>query len=144
MMKNNITEVPVIDKSSIEQRPLGVLTLDEIQSIISRENFKKQFTSSLAQELKTLHTEQSIEVAEGYSIKEIIVPKSLIGKSLKETQIRNHYNIEVLMIKKNRKNSSGIENGIIITAEPNYVFEEDDKLVLFGRSDNIRKFELMS
>lgn len=144
MMKNNLTEVPVIDKSSNEQRPLGVLTLDEIQSIISRENFKKQFTSSLAQELKTLHIEQSIEVAEGYSIKEIIVPKYLIGKSLKDTQIRNHYNIEVLMIKKNRKNSSGIENEIIITAEPNYIFEENDKLVLFGRSENIRKFELMS
>lgn len=144
MMRNNLTEVPVIDKSSNEKKPLGVLTLDEIQSIISRENFKKQFTSSLAQKLKTLHTEQSIEVAEGYSIKEITVPKSLIGKSLKETKFRNLYNIEVLMIKKNQMKSSEIENATIITAEPNYVFEEDDKLVLFGRSDNIRKFELMS
>uniref|UniRef100_A0A832DJ37 CBS domain-containing protein n=1 Tax=Ignavibacterium album TaxID=591197 RepID=A0A832DJ37_9BACT len=144
MMRNNLTEIPVVDKSSSEEKILGVLTLNEIQSILSKENFKKQFTSSLAAELKTLQPLQTIKVSDDHSIKEIPVPKELVGKSLAETKIRNLFNVEVLMIKKDKVDSLGVKNQNIITAEPNYVFEIGDKLVLFGKDENIRKFEMHS
>ena len=141
MMTNNLTEIPVVDKSFSNEKILGVLTLNEIQSILSKENFKKQFTSSLAAELKTLQPSQTIKVSDEYSIKEIPVPKDLVGKSLAETKIRNIFNVEVLMIKKDKIDSSEFNGQNIVTAEPNYVFEVDDKLVLFGKDENIKKFE---
>ncbi|AFH49282.1 CIC family chloride channel protein [Ignavibacterium album JCM 16511] len=142
MMKYNLSEIPVLDKSAEIEEILGILTLQDIQSILTKESFKNQFTSSLATELKTLQTRQSMKVSDEYSIKEIKVPDSLVGKTLSETRIRNKYNIEVLMIKKNQTSIDGINKQNIITAEPNYKFESEDELVLFGKDENLLKFEI--
>ncbi|BDQ01896.1 chloride channel protein [Ignavibacterium sp.] len=141
MMKYNLSEIPVVNKSAEIEEILGILTLQDIQSILTKESFKNQFTSSLATELKTLQTRQTIKVSDEYSIKEIKVPDSLVGKTLSETRIRNKYNIEVLMIKKNESSIDGINKQNIITAEPNYKFESEDELVLFGKDENLLKFE---
>lgn len=141
MMKYNITEIPVVKKSSDNEEISGLLSLQEIQTILSKESFKNQFTSSLATELKTLQPKQIIKVSDEYSIKEIKVPEMLIGKTLSETRIRNSYNIEVLMIKKNKTTIDGVNEQKIITAEPNYKFEAEDELVLFGKDENLLRFE---
>ncbi len=142
MLKNNLTEISVIDYSTGKQKILGILTLNEIQSILTKENFRRQFTSILSQELRTLHLSNSIEIAEGYSIREIKVPNKLIGKNLKETRARNLYNVEILIIKKDQNKESQKNNDTtIITADPNYVFEKNDILIVLGRNENILKFE---
>ncbi|MFN3873336.1 MAG: chloride channel protein [Ignavibacterium sp.] len=142
MMKYNLTEIPVVDKSSDTKKVSGIITLQEIQSILSKESFKNQFTSSLAAELKTLKPRQTIKVSDDYSIKEIRVPDSLIGKTLAETRIRNKFNIEILMIKKNKTSIDGVSENIIITAEPNYRFEAEDELVIFGKDEKLKQFEI--
>ncbi len=142
MMKYNLTEIPVVDKSSDTKKVLGIITLQEIQSILSKESFKNQFTSSLAAELKTLKPRQTIKVSDDYSIKEIRVPDSLIGKTLAETRIRNKFNIEILMIKKNKTSIDGVSEDTIITAEPNYRFEAEDELVIFGKDEKLKQFEI--
>lgn len=141
MMKFNLTEIPVVDKSHETEIISGILTLQEIQSILSKESFKNQFTSSLATELKTLQLRQTIKVSDEHSVKEIKVPDTLIGKTLFEARIRNKFNIEVLMIKKNKTSIDGLSEQKIITAEPNYKFEPEDELVLFGKDENLKKFE---
>ena len=142
MMKYNLTEIPVVDKSSDTKKVSGIITLQEIQSILSKESFKNQFTSSLAAELKTLKPRQTIKVSDDYSIKEIRVPDSLIGKTLAETRIRNKFNIEILMIKKNKTSIDGVSEDTIITAEPNYRFEAEDELVIFGKDEKLKQFEI--
>lgn len=142
MMKYNLTEIPVVDKSFDTKKVLGIVTLQEIQSILSKESFKNQFTSSLAAELKTLKPRQTIKVSDDYSIKEIRVPDSLIGKTLAETRIRNKFNIEILMIKKNKISIDGLNEQKIITAEPNYRFDAEDELVIFGKDEKLKQFEI--
>lgn len=143
MMKYNLSEVPVVKNSSENtDEILGILSLQKIQSILSKENFKNQLTSSLAAELKTLKSRQTIKISDEYSVKEVKVPEGLIGKTLSETRIRNHFNIEVLMVKKITTTIDGTNEQKIISAEPNYRFEADDELVLFGKDENLKKFEL--
>lgn len=141
MMKYNLSEIPVVSKSSDNEDILGILSLQEIQSILSKESFKNQFTSSLAKELKTLKPRQTVKVSGEYSIKEIKIPETLVGKTLLETRIRNKYHIEVLMVKKNKTLIDGVYEQKIITAEPNYKFESDDELVLFGKDSDLIRFE---
>ncbi|MFN3694748.1 MAG: chloride channel protein, partial [Ignavibacterium sp.] len=141
MMKYNLTEIPVVDKSSDTKKVSGIITLQEIQSILSKESFKNQFTSSLAAELKTLKPRETIKVSDDYSIREIKVPDSLIGKTLSEAKIRNNFKIEVLMIKKNKISIDGLNEQKIITAEPNYRFDAEDELIIFGKDENLKKFE---
>ncbi len=140
MMKHNLTEIPVFDKSSDNYRITGILTMQEIQSILSRESFKNQFASSLATELKTLQQKQTIKISDDYSIKEIKVPDKLIGRTLSEARIRNNFNVEVLMIKKIKTTIDGVSEQKIITAEPNYRFEPEDQIVVFGKDENLKRF----
>lgn len=142
MMKHNLTEIPVINRSDNSEENVGVLTLTEIQSVLSRENFKNQFATSLASELKTLQQRQSIRVSDDYSIKEIKVPQNLIGKTLSEIKLRNKFGIEVLMIKKIDFSIDGMKKQILITAEPDYRFEIGDEIILFGKNENLEKFEI--
>lgn len=142
MMKHNLTEIPVINRSDNSEENVGVLTLTEIQSVLSRENFKNQFATSLASELKTLQQRQSIRVSDDYSIKEIKVPQNLIGKTLSEIKVRNKFGIEVLMIKKIDFSIDGMKKQILITAEPDYRFEIGDEIILFGKNENLEKFEI--
>lgn len=141
MMKQNLTEIPVLKIWDNHEEILGVLTLKEIQSVLSRESFKNHFASSLTSELKTLKQRQSIKISDEYSIKEIKVPESLVGKTLSEIKLRNQYAIDVLMIKKSEISIEGSQDQKIIMAEPDYRFESDDEIVLFGKNENLIKFE---
>lgn len=141
MMKNNLSEIPVIKKDGNNDVPAGTLSLELIQTVISKENLKQKIASGLADELRTLDTTSSIRVSDDYSIKELKVPLEIMGKTLSELKLRNKFNIEVLMIKKIKYSVEGKKDQIIITAEPNYKFESGDELVIFGKNENIQKFE---
>lgn len=141
MMKNNSSEIPVIKKDGNIEVPIGTLNLGTIQSVINKENLKEKIASGLADELRTLETASSIRVSDDYSIKELKVPIELIGKTLFDLKLRNKFKIEVLMIKKIKYSVDGNKDQMIITAEPNYKFESGDELVIFGKNENIQKFE---
>jgi trk system potassium uptake protein TrkA len=70
---------------------------------------------------------------EGYSIIEIAPPKSIIGKSIRELNIRSKYGVDVLSIKINDKGREKI-NAI---PSPDYIIKEDDTLIIAGEIKNI-------
>ena len=69
-------------------------------------------------------------------------PTEIIGKSLTELKIRSHYGLEVLMIKHPQEifGESQVKD-LIISADPNYKLKWGDKLVVFGRDENIERFK---
>lgn len=73
------------------------------------------------------------ELSEDYSIVEMHVPKSMIGNSLIELNIRAKYNINVLAYKRNQ----------IVYGNPNpsVTFEEGDILVVMGDNQSLNEFE---
>jgi trk system potassium uptake protein TrkA len=96
----------------------------------------------LSSELKTITDSVSSTVAEGYSIAEVVVASDLIGQSLSELKIRSNYGLEVLMIKKPHDMfDESEEKELIISADPNYKLKWGDKLVVFGRDENIERFK---
>ena len=110
--------------------------------IYNHESLKLNLTHGLSEELKTIDDFGSSTVAPGYSIAEIVVPTEIVNKSLSELKIRSKYGLEVLMIKHQQEIfSESKEKEIIISADPNYKFKWGDKLVVFGRDENIDKFK---
>jgi trk system potassium uptake protein TrkA len=79
----------------------------------------------------------NIHFIEGYSIAEVKVPKSFVGKSIKELNIRSKYGVDVLSIKTNQK------RGIDIKAIPNpdYVFKDIDSIVIAGEIKKINQLK---
>jgi len=78
---------------------------------------------------------ESIALSEKYKIIEISVPQYFIDKTLIDLKVRNLYNINVIAVKK-------YTTGEIIVSEViNYKFEANDKIIILGLKEDIKKFE---
>ncbi|GIX41131.1 MAG: potassium transporter TrkA [Leptospiraceae bacterium] len=78
---------------------------------------------------------KSYSIFEDYEILEMEVPKKYIGKTIKETDIRSDFNINILLIKKKID-----DNYIKKSVTPDYILKEDDLLLIFGSQEDIKKF----
>ncbi len=138
--KINADSIPVISDED-ETKILGAITRSEILNIYNRETLKADLAEGLSEDIKTIREAGTSSVATGYSIAEISVSMDMIGKSLRELKIRVEHGLEVLMIKHSNEmfNDSG-EQETIISADPDYKLKWGDKLVLFGKDENIKKF----
>lgn len=73
-----------------------------------------------------------IELSKTYNIEEIMIPVSMIEKSLRELDLRAKYNISAIAI---------VSNGeIIISPSPDQVIHEGDMLVLIGNKEDLAQF----
>ena len=71
------------------------------------------------------------KLSDEYAIYEVSVPEMLIGKTLVERNVRQKYNINVLAIK------SGDRFNAMVT--PDYRFSADEKLLVLGTKESVRK-----
>jgi CIC family chloride channel protein len=137
--KLNLDQFPVVD-SDDSSKVLGALTRQKVISIYNRETLKENLVSGLAKELKTIDRSSPTKVAPGYSIMEVILPDSFIGKSLSELKLRNTFGVEVLMIKHLRDIFEDKNEPEIVSPDPQYKLKLSDRLVLFGEDKKLNHF----
>ncbi|KHE71982.1 cation:proton antiporter regulatory subunit, partial [Halobacillus sp. BBL2006] len=70
-----------------------------------------------------------------YNIEEILIgnTSSLLGKSLEESKIRQTYGVNIVAIKRNDR--------IISNPEGTEALQENDLLIVFATSDQLKRFE---
>ena len=137
--KLNADSIPVIANKE-ETKIYGTISRQEILSIYNKETLKLSLADGLSSEIKTIGDSGSSSVAAGYSIAELSLKHEFIGQSLSELQIRKLFGLEVLMI----KHPSDIfdeEKENIVSADPDYKLKRGDKLIVFGKDENIKKFK---
>ncbi len=84
-----------------------------------------------------------IELDNNYGIFEINAPNAFIGKSLIEINLRSNFNLNLVTLKKETKKGLFFKiekDSIIGIPSPEYVFNEQDILVIFGSKKDIEKF----
>ena len=67
------------------------------------------------------------------SVTEFRIPSNLIGKTLKESKIRDKYKLNVIALENDDETTT--------IADPNHIFKEEDYVVVLGSDENIRAFE---
>ena len=77
--------------------------------------------------------EKQFHFMEGYSIVEISTPKSFIGKSIRELDIRMKYGVDVLSIKVGKKSDVKVK----AIPNPNHIFTEDETIIVAGEISSI-------
>ena len=75
-----------------------------------------------------------IELAEGFSIVEIIAPKPWVGKTLARLRVREKHSIEVILTK---KQVPGADAPRVNIPDPSEEIGEDDRLLLVGEESAI-------
>ncbi len=139
--KLHADSIPVISNEG-EAKIFGAITRQEILSIYNKETLKLSLADGLSSEIKTMGETGSSSVAAGYSIAELSISQELIGKSLSELKMRSRFGLEVLMIKHPEEIfNDNNEKDTIVSADPNYKLKRGDKIVVFGKDENIEKFK---
>jgi CIC family chloride channel protein len=109
--------------------------LDEYHRVIER----RDITSNLASSITMKEEVPQVHFLEGYAINEITPPKSFIGKSIRELNIRARYGVDVLSIKTIEKRGEKIK----AIPNPDYIIQEDDLLVIAGEIKSINVLKLL-
>ncbi len=86
----------------------------------------------LAEEMSTPAMLDRIPLGPGYSLAEIMLPKSLANRSLAQCNLRQQYQVTVLLVKRG--------HDLIIAPEPDMIFHLDDVLVVLGSDDHVTTF----
>ncbi len=92
----------------------------------------KDIAEKLAVTLNSERVFDYIELNPEYSIFEIAAPKHWAGKKLIDLNPRKKYGLNILTIKKG--------NTIVDGIDANYIFEESDHMLVFGKTERILAF----
>jgi trk system potassium uptake protein len=99
----------------------------------------------LAKRLELNQIVDSFAISEKYSIYEVKAPTELIGKTLKECNFRQNYNMNIITIvrKKKKKNILGVTNFVfdaIGVVDSETILMEGDLLVVFCKKEDLDNF----
>lgn len=75
------------------------------------------------------------EISDGFSVAEIDVPSALQNKTLAEAEVRRHYGVTVLCVRRLSENPEDPRK--VIVPGPDEVILPDDKLLIFGTDKDI-------
>ena len=126
--------LPVVE-SDENRKIIGMIWQKDILDAYNKAIDRREITSSLASSITMKADEPKIHFIEGYSINEVRPPKSFIGKSIKELNIRARFGIDVLSIKTKEKWGEKIK----AIPSPDYIIQKNDRLVIAGEIKNINQ-----
>ena len=126
MLKEMGVEHVVCEVSSNKHARI-LLKLGADRVVYPERDMGMRFAHSIAQS----DVLEFIELSEEYSMMEINAPKYLIGKSLKESDVRSKYNINIVAIKRGKK--------IMVNPSPDAVLEQGDVLLAIGETKALTK-----
>ena len=107
---------------------------------------EKDMAIRVANRLSLKNALDYLPLGEDYGITEVRPPSSFKGKTLKELQIPNRFNCQVIAIREknysgNKLNSGENQKDFMIAPKAESVVHDDSTLVLIGRNGDIEKIQ---
>ena len=134
MNKFHFEGLPVVEDLN-SKKIIGMIWRKDIQDAYQKEINRIEITSNLASSISMKEEEKNVQFIEGYSVAEIKVPNSFVGKSIRELNIRAKYDVNVLSIKSSNKKRYQIK----AVPKPDYIFNEKDIIVVAGEIKSINQ-----
>ncbi|NNJ53644.1 MAG: hypothetical protein HKP17_10780, partial [Ignavibacteriaceae bacterium] len=132
MSRYNLEGLPVVNSEN-GKKLIGYIWRKDIQDAYQKEIERMEIASNLASSISMKEDQKHLHFMEGYSIVEISPPKSFIGKSIRELDIRMKYGVDVLSIKVGKKSDVKVK----AIPNPNHIFSEDETIIVAGEISSI-------
>ncbi len=94
---------------------------------------EQQMAERLSYSLARSDVIDYLPLTEGYSITEVTAPTKLVGKSLRELDLRNRYRIQMIAAKPNG------QERFDFAPDGGFVINEDDIMIVLGKTEDIDK-----
>ena len=78
-----------------------------------------------------------IPLVENFNLLEVGPPAEFIGKSLKDLSLRAKYNVHIIAIQEL------VPENLVLVPPANFVIKDSDILIMFGKSEDIRKIKAL-
>lgn len=119
-----------------------VLEAMKITEIVKPE---QEFAEEFVNRILLSGAVKSMDLPGEYEIVEIAIPKEIIGMKLIELDIKNKYDAHIVtvvkqIVKENYFGNKSFHHKVYGVLRSNYIFEEDDLLLVFGKNKNIVNF----
>lgn len=128
MLLSNLGVEKIIAKA-IDERHGQVLEKIGVDWIIYPE---KDMGERVANQILSPNVLNYIEISKRHSIEEVKLPKSMVGKSLKELDLRTNYNINVIALERG--------GDVIVSMNPDEALQKDDLLIIIGKRKDLAGF----
>jgi CIC family chloride channel protein len=138
MNQSKLDYLPVSDDEDTF-KIVGIISRKDLDEIYNQEIKKFDMSMNLASSLTLSNAEEGIPIFGQYVLQEIEVPKSFLGKTIKELDIRNRFKVEIILIKSIDKRN----NTQVIIPTGNYKFKKNDRIVISGNQNDINKFKVI-
>lgn len=105
-----------------------------------------EMAKKLAQSMASPNILEQIEFSKDHNLVEIVAPKDFWGKTIKDTNVRNKFGINIIAIKRhvpviNDDGQSDIKEETNVAPGPDDEILENDVLVIVGKDENLEKFK---
>lgn len=139
LKKIGVKEIWARAISPLQQEILKALDVDAVI------NLEQEMGLVTARSLVTQNMVKHIPLSPGYSMAEVKVPAAFVGKTLRDSEFRSTWNLNVVAVKKKRPQITRdgertFEEYTENVPTPDVPFEETDILVLVGRDADVTKF----
>jgi len=134
--KWELNELPVVSKDGNEL--LGIISRQASIDAYNNALQKRNLGEEVSQSIRMLDKLEQVHISEDYSLAEIHVPKSLVGKTLKNTKIRQKFSVQIILIK---RPATDREPEIQFSPGADDIIEGDDILIVLGKKKEINLFK---
>jgi CIC family chloride channel protein len=125
---------PVVDDGSL----VGTLWPQDVIESYNAEILKRDMASTMAATVGKGPHARALPGVRGMSMAEVPAPATFFGRTLGSLDIRKHFGVSLLLIK--RKSSDG-ERIIDELPSADYVFQEGDVMLVLGNEQRLERFE---
>ncbi len=131
--KENIGEIPVVN-SKDNSEVLGTIWRIDVISAYNKEILKKDLAGEVSQLIVgSSSTNIPVEVIEGLYLLELEVPINFVGKKINELNIRNKYQVDIVLVKK----TSGSKKTVTKVPDGDYTFADNDIILILGEKKRV-------
>jgi len=130
LSKNQIPVVSPRDRGVL----LGMISRQDVFTAYNKEVVRRETVRELATEINRASREGASAEVAGYVIAEVTAPRSFVGRSIRDIDIRNRYNCVVLSVKEGRGSGEAQrdEARISLVPSPDTVIAPGAILVVMG------------
>lgn len=127
---NGMEELPVVEGKKLA----GLVAAKHILEIYQMELHKRELAMAFVSKKKFSDLTEGLYVGGGFRLDELLVLDKLLGKTLKETNFRADYGLEIVMIRPAKGNKE-------VLPRPEYRFQKGDRVLALGTLENILKYK---
>ncbi len=132
--RTGMDELPVVAMRDGKEEITGTIWQRDVIEAYNHQIFLRDMSGEIGQSFKTLKKMKSVHVVESYHLSEVEAPTTFIGQTLQGISLRNKYNLELLLIRRDEDKKT-----IYVQPGGKTKIKMNDVLLVFGPQDKIER-----